>query len=182
MATSLIATKAPRRSPSRSRTRSNSIPTSADQVASRRKSSARKGTPGTRILVVAATSAQRGRIARGVAAELKRDLLRVDLGRITGKYIGETEKNLRTLFSSVEAKEGILFFDEADALFGRRTDVKDAHDRFANLETGYLMDRIERSPGVVLLATNSARKLDPAWMKRLRFGLKLTLPKSGRRH
>ena len=150
-------------------------------MASRRDSSSIKRAPGTRILVVAETSAQRGRLARGVAAELNRELLRVDLSRIASKYIGETEKNLRTLFSSAAAKEGILFFDEADALFGRRTEVKDSHERYANLETSFLLERIERSPGVVVLATNSARKIDPAWMKRLRFGLKITLPKFEKR-
>jgi vesicle-fusing ATPase len=131
--------------------------------------------------VIAETSAQRGRLARGVAAELKRDLHRVDLGQITSKYSGETEKNLRALFNSAEAKEGVLFFDEADALFGRRTGVKDAHDRYANLETSFLLDRIERSAGVVVLATNSARKIDPSWMKRLRFALKILPSKSGTR-
>jgi SpoVK/Ycf46/Vps4 family AAA+-type ATPase len=179
MATSPTSTHAPRRTTSRILARSRK--TNSRIAQSRADSSSTKRTPGTRILVVAETSAQRGRLARGVATELNRALHRVDLGQIVGKYIGETEKNLRSLFTSAEAKEGILFFDEADALFGKRTNVKDSHDRYANLETSFLLERIERSHGVVVIATNSARKIDPAWMKRLRFGLKITLPKANKR-
>jgi SpoVK/Ycf46/Vps4 family AAA+-type ATPase len=177
MAKSLTSAHAPRRTTSRTSARTRKT----KGRAARSTTSSAKRAPGTRILVVAETSAQRGRLARGVATELNRALHRVDLGQIVGKYIGETEKNLRTLFTSAEAREGILFFDEADALFGKRTNVKNSHDRYANLETSYLLERIERSPGVIVLATNSARKIDPAWMKRLRFGLKLTLPKSNKR-
>jgi hypothetical protein len=177
MAKSLTSAHAPRRTTSRTSARTRKT----KGRAARSTTSSAKRAPGTRILVVAETSAQRGRLARGVATELNRELHRVDLGQIVGKYVGETEKNLRSLFTSAAAKEGILFFDEADALFGKRTNVKNSHDRYANLETSYLLERIERSPGVVVLATNSARKIDPAWMKRLRFGLKLTLPKSNKR-
>ena len=176
MAKSLTSAHAPRRTTSKSRNSPR-----ARKTKGRSATSSTRRAPGTRILVVAETPAQRGRLARGVATELNRSLHRVDLGQLVGKYVGETEKNLRTLFTSAEAREGILFFDEADALFGKRTSVKDAHDRYANLETNYLLERIERSPGVVVLATNSVRKIDPAWMKRLRFGLKLTLPKTGKR-
>ena len=179
MAKSLTSPKISRRSPSRSAPGSRSTETSAPSPAPRGKPSP-AGAPGTRILVIAETSAQRGRLARNVAAELKRDLHRVDLGQLAGKYIGETEKNLRALFNSAEAKGGVLFFDEADALFGRRTGVKDSNDRYANLETSFLLERIERSSGVVVLATNSARKIDPTWMKRLRFALKITPPKPGK--
>ena len=126
---------------------------------------------------MAETPAERGRLAREVAAELNRELRRVDLGQIASKYIGETEKNLRALFAATETRQAILFFDEADALFGKRSEVKDAHDRYANLEVSFLLEQIERAPGVVLLATNSARKIDPTWMKRLGFALKITPPK-----
>ena len=181
MAKSLTSAHAPRRTTSRSRTLARSRKTNNRARRSHSTFSPTTRAPGTRILVVAETSAQRGRLARGVATELNRALHRVDLGQIVGKYIGETEKNLRSLFTSAEAREGILFFDEADALFGKRTNVKDSHDRYANLETSFLLERIERSHGVVVLATNSARKIDPTWMKRLRFGLKLTLPKPNKR-
>jgi SpoVK/Ycf46/Vps4 family AAA+-type ATPase len=137
-----------------------------------------KRKPGTRILLTANTRAQRRGLAEGVSTELNRQLLRIDLGQLANKYIGETEKNLRSLFDSAESTGAILFFDEADALFGRRTKVKDAHDRYTNLEVSYLLQRIEDSPSVVILATNKASNIDPAFLRRLRFAIKLTPPTS----
>ena len=90
-----------------------------------------------------------------IAGSLGLDLYRVDLSAVVSKYIGETEKNLRRVFDAAADGGIILFFDEADALFGKRTEVRDSHDRYANLEINYLLQRIEAFPGIVILATNA---------------------------
>jgi len=95
---------------------------------------------------------------------------------VVNKYIGETEKNLRRLFDTADAADVILLFDEADALFGKRTEVKDAHDRYANLEISYLLERMERFKGLAILATNRRKDLDEAFLRRLRFVLEFPLP------
>ena len=92
------------------------------------------------------------------------------------KYIGETEKNLKKIFDAAELSDCILFFDEADALFGKRTEVKDAHDRFANIEISYLLERMERFKGLAILATNRKKDLDEAFMRRLRYVVNFPLP------
>ena len=89
-----------------------------------------------------------------VARELGLDLFRIDLSAVVSKYIGETEKNLERIFKAAEGSNAILFFDEADALFGKRSEVKDAHDRYANIEVAYLLQRMETYDGVLILATN----------------------------
>ena len=101
--------------------------------------------------------------------DLHRDLYRVDLSKVIGKYIGETEKNLDRLFDAAESEGAILFFDEADALFGKRSEVKDAHDRYANIEISYFLQRLESFNGAAILATNKKENLDPAFLRRLRF-------------
>ena len=88
-----------------------------------------------------------------LAAELDKPLIRIDLSTVVSKYIGETEKNLDRVFQDAAASGAVLLFDEADALFGKRTDVKDAHDRYANIEVSYLLDRLEAFDGVVILTT-----------------------------
>jgi hypothetical protein len=105
--------------------------------------------------------------AEVLAYELGFDLYTVDLATVVDKYIGETEKNLERIFSEAERVNGVLFFDEADALFGKRSDVKDAHDRYANIETGYLLQRMESFDGVAILATNLRANLDAAFTRRL---------------
>ncbi len=97
------------------------------------------------------------------------DLYRVDLSGVVNKYIGETEKRLKQVFDACERSNVVLFFDEADALFGQRTQVKDAHDRFANIEIDYLLQRMEQFDGIAILATNRKSDLDPAFVRRLRF-------------
>ena len=92
---------------------------------------------------------------------------RVDLTGLVSKYIGETEKNLERLFTKATQKNGILFFDEADALFGKRTGVKDAHDRYANIDTAWLLQRIEAYKGLLIFATNSKNNIDDAFIRRL---------------
>ena len=114
--------------------------------------------------------------AEAIAAELALPLYRIDLSQVVNKYIGETEKNLRRLFDAADAADVILFFDEADALFGKRTEVKDAHDRYANLEVSYLLERMERFKGLAILATNRKKDLDEAFLRRLRFVVEFPLP------
>jgi hypothetical protein len=114
--------------------------------------------------------------AEVIANALCLPLYRIDLSQVVNKYIGETEKNLRRLFDAAEESDVILFFDEADALFGKRTEVKDAHDRYANLEISYLLERMERFKGLAILATNRKKDLDEAFLRRLRFLLDFPLP------
>ena len=99
-------------------------------------------------------------------------LYRIDLSAVVSKYIGETEKNLNKLFDAAEVSNVILLFDEADALFGKRSDVRDAHDRFGNLSISYLLGRMERSKGLVILAAQRRDNLDPAFLRRTRFIIK----------
>ena len=106
--------------------------------------------------------------AAALANDLGRELYRVDLSRVVSKYIGETEKNLARLFDDAEAGGAVLFFDEADALFGKRTDVKDAHDRYANIDVSYLIERLEAYNGLVVLASNRKGALDEAFIRRIR--------------
>ena len=107
--------------------------------------------------------------AEVIANELHLNLYRIDLSAVVSKYIGETEKNLRRLFDAAEDGGAILFFDEADALFGKRSEVKDSHDRYANIEINYLLQRIESYRGLAILATNMRSALDTAFMRRIRF-------------
>jgi SpoVK/Ycf46/Vps4 family AAA+-type ATPase len=107
--------------------------------------------------------------AQVVARELGRELYRIDLAGVVNKYIGETEKRLKLVFEACERSAVVLFFDEADALFGQRTQVKDAHDRYANIQIDYLLQRMEQFDGVAILATNRKNDLDTAFVRRLRF-------------
>jgi hypothetical protein len=111
-----------------------------------------------------------------LAAHLELDLYRVDLAGVVSKYIGETEKNLRRVFDAAERSGAILFFDEADALFGTRTDVRDSHDRYANVEINYLLQRMEDYTGLAILATNRRGALDGAFLRRLRFVIDFPFP------
>jgi SpoVK/Ycf46/Vps4 family AAA+-type ATPase len=105
--------------------------------------------------------------AEVLAKELGRELYRVDLSQVASKYIGETEKNLNRVFDAAERGGWVLFFDEADALFGKRTDVKDSHDRYANLETSYLLQRLEAYSGLAILATKRKTAIDDAFTRRI---------------
>jgi AAA+ superfamily predicted ATPase len=111
-----------------------------------------------------------------VAGELGLELYRIDLSSVVSKYIGETEKNLGRIFDEAETSNAILFFDEADALFGKRSEVKDAHDRYANIEVGYLLQRMEAHEGIAILATNLRKNMDEAFVRRLHFTLELPFP------
>jgi SpoVK/Ycf46/Vps4 family AAA+-type ATPase len=114
--------------------------------------------------------------AEVLANALELNLYRVDLSAVVSKYIGETEKNLRQVFDAAENGGAILFFDEADALFGKRSEVKDSHDRYANIEVNYLLQRMEAYRGLAILATNMKSALDPAFMRRLRFIVNFQYP------
>lgn len=113
-------------------------------------------------------------MAAGVLAnDLRRNLYRVDLSAVRSKYIGETEKNLTQLFQEAERSQAILFFDEADTLFGARSEVKDTPDRYANMDVAYLLQRVESFNGLVILATNSTAHIDVAFLRRLRYIVKV---------
>ena len=114
--------------------------------------------------------------AEVVAGELALDLYRIDLSSVISKYIGETEKNLQQIFDAAEAGGAILLFDEADALFGKRSEVKDSHDRYANIEVSYLLQRMESYRGLAVLTTNLPDALDPAFRRRLRFIVQFPFP------
>jgi hypothetical protein len=114
--------------------------------------------------------------AEVIANELRLNLYRIDLSAVVNKYIGETEKNLRRLFDAAEEGGSILFFDEADALFGKRSEVKDSHDRYANIEINYLLQRLESYRGLAILATNMKSALDTAFVRRLRFIVNFPFP------
>ena len=114
--------------------------------------------------------------AEVLAGQLRLDLYRIDLSAVVSKYIGETEKNLRRVFDAAEGGGAVLFFDECDALFGKRSEVKDAHDRYANIQVNYLLQRIEAYRGLAILATNTRTALDHAFLRRLRFVVEFPFP------
>jgi hypothetical protein len=119
--------------------------------------------------------------AEVLARELRLDLYRIDLSAVVSKYIGETEKNLRRVFDAAEQGGSILLFDEADALFGKRSEVKDSHDRYANIEVGYLLQRMESYRGLAILTTNMKSALDPAFLRRIRFVVQFPRPDAAAR-
>jgi AAA+ superfamily predicted ATPase len=116
-----------------------------------------------------------------LANELRLDLFRIDLSAVVSKYIGETEKNLRRVFDAAEEGGAVLLFDEADALFGKRSEVKDSHDRYANVEISYLLQRMEAYHGLAILTTNMKEGLDPAFLRRLSFVVQFPFPDQAQR-
>jgi hypothetical protein len=139
---------------------------------------AEKGARGLGISALFAGSSGTGKTmaAEVLARELCLDLYRIDLSSVVSKYIGETEKNLRCVFDAAEEGGAILLFDEADALFGKRSEVKDSHDRYANIEVSYLLQRMESYRGLAILTTNLKNALDPAFLRRLRFIVQFPFP------
>jgi hypothetical protein len=119
--------------------------------------------------------------AEVLANELRLDLYRIDLSQVVSKYIGETEKNLRRVFDAAEEGGAILLFDEADALFGKRSEVKDSHDRYANIEVSYLLQRMEAYRGLAILTTNMKNALDKAFLRRIRFVVQFPFPDASQR-
>ncbi|HEU4561283.1 MAG TPA: ATP-binding protein, partial [Longimicrobium sp.] len=144
------------------------------------------GRPGARGLGVSALFAGpsgtgKTLAAEVIAAELSLDLYRIDLSQVVNKYVGETEKNLRRVFDAAEEGGAVLLFDEADALFGKRSAVKDAHDRYANIEVSYLLQRMESYRGLAVLTTNLKDSLDTAFLRRLRFVVNFPFPDPAQR-
>jgi SpoVK/Ycf46/Vps4 family AAA+-type ATPase len=133
---------------------------------------------GTGITVLFAGPSGTGKTmaAEIVANEVGLDLYKIDLAVVLSKYIGETEKNLDKIFTAAEQANAILFFDEADALFGKRSEVKDSHDRYANLEISYLLQKMEQFEGIAILATNLRQNLDEAFVRRLAFIVQFPFP------
>jgi AAA+ superfamily predicted ATPase len=119
--------------------------------------------------------------AEVLANELRLDLYRIDLSRVVSKYIGETEKNLSRVFDAAERGGAVLLFDEADALFGKRSEVKDSHDRYANIEVSYLLQRMEAYRGLAILTTNMKSALDGAFLRRIRFIIRFPFPEAAQR-
>jgi SpoVK/Ycf46/Vps4 family AAA+-type ATPase len=117
-----------------------------------------------------------------IANELKLEAFKIDLSSVVSKYIGETEKNLSRVFHEAESSNAILFFDEADALFGKRSEIKDAHDRYANIEINYLLQRIEEFEGLVVLATNLRKNVDEAFFRRMQFVVEFPFPDAAHRY
>jgi SpoVK/Ycf46/Vps4 family AAA+-type ATPase len=144
---------------------------------------AEKGARGLGISALFAGSSGTGKTmaAEVLARELRLDLYRIDLSSVVSKYIGETEKNLRRVFDAAEEGGAILLFDEADALFGKRSEVKDSHDRYANIEVSYLLQRMESYRGLAILTTNLKNALDPAFLRRLRFIVQFPFPDAAQR-
>ncbi len=143
-----------------------------------------KGWTGEGLLLLFHGSSGTGKTmaASALAGYLERSLLKVDLSRIYDKYIGETEKHLDEIFEEAQKSRYLLFFDEADALFARRTGIQDSHDKYANLSTAYLLQRIEEYDGIIILATNLLDHFDDAFVRRIRFIIKFrNLDEDGRR-
>lgn len=136
----------------------------------------RAGARGVRMLFAGPSGTGKTLAAQVMARELGVDLLVVDLARVVSKWIGETEKNLAEVFDAAERAQVVLLFDEADALFGKRTEISDAHDRYANLETAYLLSRLERFEGLAILSTNLRANIDPAFVRRLEFAIDFQEP------
>ncbi|MBL7816715.1 MAG: ATP-binding protein [Saprospiraceae bacterium] len=137
--------------------------------------------PGYRALFHGAAGTGKTLTAALLGKETGRDVYRVDLSRVVSKFIGETEKNLSNLFERAENKDWILFFDEADALFGKRTGVRDAHDRYANQEVSYLLQRVEIFNGLVILASNFKSNIDEAFIRRFQSIIHFPVPRTSER-
>jgi hypothetical protein len=131
---------------------------------------------GLKILFAGESGTGKTMAAQVLAADLGLDIFQVDLATIVSKYIGETEKNLARIFAAAEGSNAMLFFDEADAMFGKRSEVSDAHDRYANLEVAYLLQKMEAHSGAVILATNFRRNIDDAFLRRLDFVIDFPFP------
>jgi AAA+ superfamily predicted ATPase len=137
--------------------------------------------PGFRVMFYGAPGTGKTLTASLLGKYTKRDVYRIDLSMVISKYIGETEKNLSSLFDKATDKDWILFFDEADAVFGKRTNVRDAHDKYANQEVSYLLQRIENHPGLVILASNFKTNIDTAFTRRFQSIIEFEVPSHNER-
>lgn len=141
----------------------------------------RKVKPGYRVLFYGPSGTGKTLTAALLGKQFQKDVYRVDLSQVVSKYIGETEKNLESVFKKAENKNWILFFDEADALFGKRTNMQSAHDKYANQEVSYLLQRVEDYPGLMILATNFKSNLDEAFLRRFHSLIHFPMPSSSER-
>jgi AAA+ superfamily predicted ATPase len=141
----------------------------------------RKMKPGYRSLFYGPSGSGKTFTATLLGKYTKRNVYRIDLSMVISKYIGETEKNLSRIFDMAEHKDWILFFDEADALFGKRTNIKDSHDRYANQEVSYLLQRVEDYNGLVILSTNLKSNIDEAFARRFQSVIQFTMPNAAQR-
>lgn len=142
----------------------------------------RKIKPGYRVLFYGPSGTGKTLTAALLGKQFKKDVYRIDLSQIVSKYIGETEKNLEGVFRKAETKNWILFFDEADALFGKRTNVQSAHDKYANQEVSYLLQRVEDYNGLLILASNFKNNLDDAFIRRFHSVVHFPMPNTAERH
>ncbi len=142
----------------------------------------RKIKPGYRVLFYGPSGTGKTLTAALLGKEFGKDVYRIDLSQIVSKYIGETEKNLEAVFKRAESKDWILFFDEADALFGKRTSVQSSHDKYANQEVSYLLQRVEDYPGLLILASNFKNNLDEAFLRRFHSVVHFPMPNTAERH
>jgi SpoVK/Ycf46/Vps4 family AAA+-type ATPase len=131
---------------------------------------------GTTALFVGPPGTGKTMAAEVIANEIKLDVYKIDLSGIVSKYIGETQKNLDRIFSAAEEANGVLFFDEADMLFGKRSEVRDSHDRYANSEVSYLLQKMEMYEGAAILATNLSQHMDEAFLRRFAFTIRFPFP------
>lgn len=141
----------------------------------------RKIKPGYRVLFYGPSGTGKTLTAALLGKQFQKDVYRVDLSQVVSKFIGETEKNLESVFKKAETKNWILFFDEADALFGKRTNMQSAHDKYANQEVSYLLQRVEDYPGLLVLATNFKSNLDDAFLRRFHSLIHFPMPNSSER-
>lgn len=137
---------------------------------------------GLNVLFSGASGTGKTMAAEVIASELELDLYKIDLSMVVSKYIGETEKNLNRIFKEAEQSNAILFFDEADALFGKRSEVRDSHDRYANIEISYLLQKMEENEGIVILASNLSQNIDDAFMRRMHFNVEFPFPEEEYRY
>jgi SpoVK/Ycf46/Vps4 family AAA+-type ATPase len=140
-----------------------------------------RATRGIRLLFTGLPGTGKSLAAEAVASAGATDLLRVDVSQVVSKWLGETEKNLASMFDVAERCQAVLLLDEADALFGTRTQISDAHDRYANLETAYLLQRLDHFEGLAVLATNLRHNIDPAFTRRMDSVVDFALPDLTRR-
>lgn len=136
---------------------------------------------GVRLMFTGPSGTGKSLAAEVVATALETDLLVVDVSRVVSKWIGETEKNLAAIFDAAERTQAVLFLDEADAIFGSRTEISDAHDRYANLESAFLLQRLDHFEGLAVLATNLRQNIDAAFLRRMDFVVEFTVPDQQRR-
>ena len=141
----------------------------------------RKIKPGYRVLFYGPSGAGKTLTATLLGRQFDKDVYRIDLSQVVSKYIGETEKNLEAVFKRAESKNWILFFDEADALFGKRTNVQSSHDKYANQEVSYLLQRVEDYPGLIILASNFKNNLDDAFIRRFHALVHFPMPNAAER-